>query len=67
MDELNHLLNESMGGVAIEGHGLTLGMHLLHKLRSYRLFTELFTTKYPLIREIKFVHVLHERLGVCIL
>ena len=65
INELNELLNDDgTGGGAVGGHRLVLGMHLLHKLRSHRRFTELFTTRYPIIKAIQCTSVFHEQLKV---
>ena len=65
MVELNVLLDDdSTGGGMIGGHRLTLGMHLLHNLRSDRRFTDLFTTRYQAFKEIKCLGVFHQQLRV---
>ena len=50
----------------IGGHGLTLGMHLLHELQSDRKFTDLFTTRYQDFREINCLSVFHQQLKVLV-
>ena len=68
MKELNNLLDDdSTGGGEIGGHGLTLGMHLLHELQSDRKFTDLFTTRYQDFREINCLSVFHQQLKVLVL
>ena len=63
MVELNVLLDdESTGGGMIGGHRLTLGMHLLHRLKSDRRFTDLFTTRYQAFKEIQCLGVFHQQL-----
>ena len=48
--ELDVLLSdENTGDGAVGGHGLTTAMHLLHRLKSARKFTELLTNKYDLL------------------
>ena len=65
MKELNDLLDDvSTGGGMIGGHGLTLGMHLLHELQSDRKFTDLFTTRYHPFNEINCLNVFHQQLKV---
>ena len=67
MNELNDLLDDdSTGGGEIGGHGLTLGMHLLHELQSDRKFTDLFTTRQD-FEEINCLSVFHQQLKVNIL
>ena len=67
MKELNDLLDDdSTGGGMIGGHGLTLGMHLLHELQSDRKFTDLFTTRYQDFREINCLSVFHQQLKVLV-
>ena len=65
MNDLNDLLeDESTGGGATRGHGLTLGMHLLSMLQSYRKFTDLFTKRYPTIRDLYCTRFIHDQLRV---
>ena len=66
--ELNVLLgNENAGGGAVGGHGLTMAMHLLHRLKSARRFTELLTNKYDLlVKDIECLHPLHQQLKVSV-
>ena len=65
MKELNDLLDDdSTGGGMIGGHGLTLGMHLLHELQSERKFTDLLTTRYQAFNEINCLSVFHQQLKV---
>ena len=44
------------------GHGLTMAMHLLHRLKSARRFTELLTNKYD--QDIEYLHPIHQQLKV---
>ena len=49
------------------GHGLTMAMHLLHRLKSSRRFTELLTNKYDLlVKDIEFLHPIHQQLKVSV-
>ena len=49
------------------GHGLTMAMHLLHRLKSARRFTELLTNKYDLlVKDIECLHPIHQQLKVSV-
>ena len=66
--ELNELLaDESTGGGAVGGHGLTMAMHLLHQLKSARKFTELLTNKFDvLVKDVQCLHPINQQLKVAI-
>ena len=49
------------------GHGLTMGMHLLHRLKSARKFTELLTSKFDvLVKDVQCLHPINQQLKVSI-
>lgn len=48
----------------VGGHRLTLGMHLLHHLQSARRFTELLTTKFHHMQQIKCMSIFNQQLKV---